>query len=120
MPAASPDGQFIACRYLTEGSSREIAIFPFAGGAPIERLPIPVMDWQKVQWMPEGRALTYIDAAKGVSNIWRYDLASRRSRQLTDFKTDRIFAYAWSPDFKWIACLRGTESRDVTLINNQP
>lgn len=120
MPAVSPDGQFIACRYLAEGSSREIAIFPFAGGAPIERLPIPVMDWQKVQWMPEGRALTYIDSAKGVSNIWRYDLNTRSARQLTDFKTDRIFAYAWSPDFKSLAWLRGTESRDVTLINKQP
>jgi Tol biopolymer transport system component len=120
MPAVSLDGQFIACRYLAEGSSREIAIFPFAGGAPIERLPIPVMDWQKVQWMPEGRALTYIDAVKGVSNIWRYDLGTRSARQLTDFKTERIFAYAWSPDFKWLACLRGTESRDVTVINNQP
>jgi eukaryotic-like serine/threonine-protein kinase len=120
MPAVSLDGQFIACRYLAEGSSREIAIFPFAGGAPIERLPIPVTDWQKVQWIPEGRALTYIDSAKGVSNIWRYDLSTRSARQLTDFKTARIFAYAWSPDFKWLACMRGTESRDVTVINNQP
>jgi Tol biopolymer transport system component len=120
MPAVSPDGQFIAARYLVEGGSREIAIFPFNGGAPIERLPIPVTDWQKVQWMPEGRALTYIDTSKGVDNIWRYDLGTRSSRQLTNFKTDRIFAYAWSPDFKSIACLRGTESRDVTVINNQP
>jgi Tol biopolymer transport system component len=120
MPVVSPDGQFMACRYLVEGGSREIAIFPFAGGPPIERLAIPVMDWQKVQWMPGGRALTYIDAAKGVSNIWRYDLSMQTSRQLTDFKTDRIFGYAWSPDFKQLACLRGTESRDVTVINNQP
>ena len=120
MPVVSPDGQFMACRYLVEGGSREIAIFPFAGGPPIERLAIPVMDWQKVQWMPGGRALTYIDAAKGVYNIWRYDLGTRTSRQLTDFKTDRIFGYAWAPDFKQLACLRGTESRDVTVINNQP
>ena len=32
---------------------------------------------------------------------------------------DQIFAYAWSPDFKQLACLRGTEVRDVTLIINQ-
>jgi Tol biopolymer transport system component len=120
MPIVSSDGQFIACRYLVEGGSREIAIFRSDGGAPIERLPIPIMDWQQIQWMPDGRALTYIDSADGVSNIFSYDLAGRSTKQLTYFKTDdQIFAYSWSPDFKQLACLRGAEPRDVILINNQ-
>jgi serine/threonine protein kinase/Tol biopolymer transport system component len=120
MPVVSPDGQFMACRYLVEGGSREIAIFRFDGGAPVERLPIPVMDWQRIQWEPDGRALTYVDTANGVANIWSYDLAGRSKKQLTDFKTtEQIFAYAWSPDFHQLAALRGTESRDVTLISNQ-
>ena len=118
MPIVSPDGQFMACRYLVEGGSREIAIFRFDGGAPIERLPIPVMEWQRIQWKPDGRALTYVDTVNGVSNIWSYDLADRSKKQLTDFKTtEQIFAYSWSPDFKQLACLRGTETRDVTLIS---
>ncbi|HSP63522.1 MAG TPA: protein kinase, partial [Pyrinomonadaceae bacterium] len=123
MPIVSPDGQFMACRYLAEaGGSREIAIFRSDGGAPVERLPIPVMDWQRVQWTPDGRALTYVyvDTSTGVANIWSYDLASRSKKQLTYFKTDdQIFAYSWSPYFKQLACLRGTEIRDVTLITNQ-
>jgi len=120
MPIVSPDGQFMACRYLEERGSREIAIFRSDGGAPVERTPIPVMEWQHVQWKPDGRALTYVATAGGVSNIWSYDLANRSEKQLTDFKsTDQIFAYAWSPDFKQLACLRGTEIRDVTLITNQ-
>jgi TolB protein len=121
MPVVSPDGQFIACRYLVEGGSREIAIFRSDGGAPIERLPIPVMEWQQIQWMPDGRVLTYVDSTDGVSNIWGYDLAGRSKKQLTYFKTDdQIFAYSWSPDFKQLACLRGSELRDVIIINSQP
>jgi Tol biopolymer transport system component len=120
MPAMSPDSQFMACRYLVEGGARAIGIFSFAGGAPSEPLPIRVMEWQRIQWNPDGRALTYVATDNGVSNIWSYDLATKSTKRLTDFKTtEQIFAYAWSPDFKQLASLRGTESRDVTLISNQ-
>jgi serine/threonine protein kinase len=120
MPIVSPDGQFFACRYLVEGGSREIAIFPLSGGHPIARLPIPVMDWQRIQWTANGRALTYVDTVNGISNIWSYDLASRLPKQLTDFKTDETtFAYAWSPDYKQLACLRGTNIRDVMIFSHQ-
>jgi serine/threonine protein kinase len=119
MPIVSPDGQRFACRYLVEGGSREIAIFPITGGNPIERLPIRVMDWQRIQWTANGRALTYVDRVNGISNIWSYDLASGLAKQLTDFRTDETtFAYAWSPDYKKLACLRGTNIRDVMLFSH--
>jgi serine/threonine protein kinase/dipeptidyl aminopeptidase/acylaminoacyl peptidase len=121
MPIVSPNGQLFACRYLVEGGSREIAIFPVSGGSnPIERLPIRVLDWQRIQWTADGRALTYIDTVKGISNIWRYDLTSRLPKQLTDFKTDETtFAYSWSPDYKQLACHRGTNIRDVIIFSHQ-
>ncbi len=119
MPLVSPDNQFVAYRHYPEGRSPEIAIMPFQGGAPVRELPIPIRDWQRVQWTSDGRALVYIEVADGVSNIWSHDLAGGTKKQLTDFKTDQIFAYAWSPDFKQLACLRGTEFRDVTMISNQ-
>ncbi len=120
MPVVSPDGQFIACRsYDLKAGKRAIAILPFQGGPPIKRLPIPVMDWQRIQWTADGRALTFVDGVTGTQNIWSYDLASQSSKQLTDFKTNLIFAYAWSPDYKQLACQHGTEIRDVAIINNQ-
>jgi serine/threonine protein kinase/Tol biopolymer transport system component len=120
MPVVSPDGQFMTCRNMPDDRTRGIAIFPSSGGAPIEQLPIPVMDWQRLQWTPDGGALTYIASDKGVFNIWSYDRDARSSKQLTNFTTnERIFAYAWSPDFKQVACLRGNETRDVTVIINQ-
>lgn len=120
MPIVSPDGQFFACRYLVAGGSREIAIFPVTGGNPIERLPIPVLDWQRIQWTANGRSLTYVDTVNGISNIWSYDLASRLPKQLTDFKTDETtFAYGWSPDYKQLAIHRGTDIRDVMIVSYQ-
>ena len=119
MPVVSPDNQSIACRTYPPGRAPEISILAMSDGSPIKRLPIPIRDWQRVQWTPDGHALTYINIIDGVSNIWSYDLADGSRKQLTDFKSDQIFAYAWSPDFKQLACLRGTEVRDVTLIINQ-
>ena len=120
MPVVSPDNQFVALRYYPEGRPPEIIIVPFQGGSQIRELPIPVREWQRIQWTPDGGALTYIDAVNGVSNIWKYDLAAGSKKQLTDFKTaDQIFAYSWSPDFKQLACLRGTEIRDVMIISQR-
>jgi len=74
MPVVSPDNQYMACRYYVEnGAPKEIAIIPVQGGLPVRRLPIPGAQFQKVQWIANGRALTYLDMAKGVSNIKSYN-----------------------------------------------
>lgn len=119
MPVVSPENQFIACRYYVEADLRGIAIIPMHGGAPIKLLPIPVMDYQRVQWLANGRALSFVMTVMGTSNIWSYDLDSGSTRQLTDFKDERIFAYSWSPDYKQLACERGSEIRDVIMIKIQ-
>jgi serine/threonine protein kinase len=76
MPAVSPDNQFIACRYDTEPTRQGIAIIPFQGGAPTKLLHIPVRDWQRIQWSPDSRFLSYVDISNGVYNIWTYEIAS--------------------------------------------
>jgi len=119
MPAVSPDNLLMAYRNYPAGAPPEIALMPFPGGPPTHHLPIPIMDRQRLQWTPDSRALTYIQPGNDVSNIWSYDLASGDARQLTNFTSDQVFAYAWSPDFKQLACLRGIEVRDVIMITNQ-
>jgi eukaryotic-like serine/threonine-protein kinase len=119
MPVFSPDNQSIACRYYVDDGVLGIAVLPAQGGAPLQLLRIPVVDWQRVQWSLNGRTLSYIKNTKGVSNIWSYDLDTGSSKQLTDFQTDLIFSYAWSPDNKQLVCQRGANVNDVTLINYQ-
>jgi serine/threonine protein kinase/dipeptidyl aminopeptidase/acylaminoacyl peptidase len=118
MPVFSPDNRFIACRYDLESGSQEIAIIPVRGGPPVKLVPIPVREWQRVQWSANGRALTFINTINGTSNIWSYDLNSGVSKQLTDFQGDQIFAYAWSPDYKQLACERGTRISNVAMISD--
>ncbi len=93
---------------------------PVQGGEPIRRLPIPVMEWQQVQWTADGHALMYVMTVEGTSNIWSYELATGSTKQLTNFIADKIFAYAWSADYTKLACQRGGELADVILISDQP
>src|SRR5438445_219568 len=80
---------------------------------------VSILDFQRVQWTSNGRALTYIKTTNGTSNIWSYDLNGGASRQLTDFKTEKMYAYAWSSDYKQLACERGTDIGDVMIITRQ-
>jgi TolB protein len=118
MPVFSPDSQLIAARYDVESGSRDVAIFPAQGGQPLRRFKVPVQEWQRIQWLPNRRELSYVKNENGYSNIWTYDLYTGETKQLTNFNTDQIYAYAWSPDYKQIACVRGYKINDVTMISN--
>jgi serine/threonine protein kinase/Tol biopolymer transport system component len=118
MPVVAPDNQSIALRYYIQEGRKGIAIIPMQGGAPTKLLPIPIVDWQKVQWTSDGRALTYIETLKGVSNLWSYDISSGDTRQITTFTADEIFSYAWSPDYKQLVCERGAAVSDVTVLDD--
>ena len=121
----SPDGNSIACIYREDepNSPLKIAVFPAAGGEPARifdtvifqdepsRLPPP-------RWTPDGRALTYVVTSGDVSNIWLQPINGDSPRQLTTFKSDRIFAFEWSRDGKKLIVARGMVASDVVLISN--
>ena len=120
----SPDGAQIAFTHNPELTNRwKIAVMPFAGGQPTRIFSpelIVTVDtaFDMVRWTADGRALTYIDTRNGVSNIWAQPLDGSPSKQLTDFKADRIFNFDWSRDGKWLAVARGRVSDDVVLISD--
>ena len=119
-PVISPDGKWIASVYREEkpNSPAGIAITPFAGGEPTKILDVPKSDWGSLRWMPDGRSVSYVVTTGGVSNIWSQPLAGGDAKQMTDFKTERIFWFDWSRDGSQIACARGAETDDVILISN--
>ena len=99
----------------------KFALFPFEGGEPLKLFDLSQpanAGIPQVRWLPDGRAFTYISTRGGVSNIWLQPVDSGGPTQLTNFKTDLIFSFDWSRDGKQFASSRGTEDRDVILINN--
>jgi serine/threonine protein kinase len=116
-PVISPDGKQFACSYWDEQVDTRylIAIIPIEGGTPVKTFDLPT---GMVRWSSDGRALTYIDTQGNASNIWSQPLAGGPPRQLTDWKSDRIFYFAWSPDGKQLALTRGVVTNDVVLISD--
>ncbi|HEX8148056.1 MAG TPA: winged helix-turn-helix domain-containing protein [Pyrinomonadaceae bacterium] len=120
VPRVSPDGRFIACFYRAQVDTySKIAVLPFDGGEPVkvfDRSPTTFVE-AGIRWTPDGRALSFIDNRDGVSNVWLQPLDGSPAKQLTNFTSETIFRFAWSPDGKMIVAERGTETGDIVLIN---
>ena len=71
-----------------------------------------------VHWTSDGSAVLYVRDPAGVGNIWSQPIAGGRPKQLTEFKTDEIYAFDWSRDGKQLALVRGIEANDVVLIRD--
>ena len=62
--------------------------------------------------------ITYVATKNGVSNIWGQPLDGSPVKQITNFKSDHIFRFAWSPDGKALVCERGFFVNDVVLLSD--
>jgi Tol biopolymer transport system component/predicted Ser/Thr protein kinase len=122
LPDVSPDGKWVAFSDEPEPGKVRLIVIPFEGGRPVKSFDVesatPGGSYRQVYWSRDGRALTYVDTRKGVSNIWSQPLDRGAPRQLTDFKSGLIFAFAWSPDGKRVALACGTRTSDVVLMRD--
>ena len=109
----SPDGRWLSGHYNSERGER-VLVVPLGGGA-MQRFPNV---GPNSSWAPDGRALIYADTVGGVSNLVRQSLSGGAPTPITRFTSEKIFAYALSPDQKQLAVVRGRVSSDVVLVSS--
>ncbi len=120
LPVVSPDGQWISAYYRAQPKAPwQIAIIPFNGGPPARTFELPrdVVFQSLVRWTPDGESLAYIVYRDGVSNVWTQSIAAGELKQLTDFKSDQILWFDWSPDGQQLAVSRGTITSDIVMMH---
>jgi Tol biopolymer transport system component len=123
VPAISPDGKLIAFRSVDAADQRiKLSVMSFEDGRllkafDIQPTTIIMGDYKELRWTPDGGGLAYIDTRTGAANIWARPLDGGPERQLTDFKSEQIFKFAWSRDGKHLAVTRGAMMKDVILIS---
>jgi serine/threonine protein kinase len=69
-----------------------------------------------VQFTPDKKAVAYPIRDNGVDNLWVQPLNGSAGHPITDFKSDQIVQFHWSPDGKKLAVLREHSESVVVLI----
>jgi eukaryotic-like serine/threonine-protein kinase len=69
-----------------------------------------------VQFTPDGKSVAYPIHENGVDNIWIQPLDGTAGRQITNFTSEQINSFHWSPDGKSLGILRSHSESDVVLL----
>jgi serine/threonine protein kinase len=125
----SPDGRQVAYGITMAASAggaageQKIALLDLGQeGTPPHLMNADPRTSGAVQFTPDGKAMAYPITVNGVDNIWAQPLDGRAGRQLTNFDTEHIADFHWSPDGKTLGVLRYHIDSDVVLMheNNSP
>jgi eukaryotic-like serine/threonine-protein kinase len=65
---------------------------------------------------PDGKSLAYAIEEKGHANIWVQPLDGSKGHAITNFTSEQIDEFHWSPDGKRLAVVRGDIESNVVLF----
>jgi eukaryotic-like serine/threonine-protein kinase len=71
-----------------------------------------------IAFTPDGKAVAYDIVENGVGNIWAQPLDGSPGHRLTNFTSDRIFTFQFSPDGKLLAVAQQHIVSDVVLLRD--
>ncbi len=126
----SPDGQQLALiAYVSVGdgtgrSEKKIALIdlnpPSASHflTPHPRITVGSLDSGGVLFTQDAKSVVYIIREQGIDNLWQQPLDGSAGHQLTNYTSDHISEFGWSPDGKRLAVNRRAESSDVVLLRD--
>jgi Tol biopolymer transport system component len=123
--SSSPDGKFLAYVLATMPTPEDpypqykVAILePSSKASPPKLIEADErISSGGVSFTPDGKAVAYPIRENGVDNLWLQPLDGSRGRQLTNFDSDQILNFRWSPDGRSLCILRGHTDSDVVLVH---
>jgi len=104
-PAISPDGRWVAYTVTSTdvgaNRRRQDLFLQSVDSAAGRKISVDSLGGRSAKWSPDGRLLAYI-SARGTPQVWIYDPAIRRRRQVTTLSTGAD-GVIWSPTGRMLA-----------------
>jgi eukaryotic-like serine/threonine-protein kinase len=72
-----------------------------------------------MSYTPDGKSVAYIVRDQGVDNIFVQPLDGSPGHQITNFTSEHIAEFQWSPDGKTLAVARAQNTSDVVLLREK-
>ncbi len=120
----SPDGKWMPEILTSTDPGTQVAIHKIALidasanlDAPAKYLDVRADVWRYIGFLPDGKALAYTVVENGVGNIWAQPLDGSKGHMLTNFTSDQINTFQFSPDGKTLAVARRHVISDVVLLH---
>lgn len=116
----SPDGNFLA--YTSYNGSKpntrfSVSVLRASDGGLVNTIEDAKIGAWDFYWAPDGKALDYVSAEDGWTDVWEKPLAGGEPRRLTNFGSGETSDFHWSRDGKRLLVVWGPTSDDVVLLS---
>ncbi len=113
--AISPDEKLFAAEILDKTTRKyHIELRPLEGGKTIKTYDF--LPTRQMSFTPDGKGLAYNLTNGDADQIMFQSIEGGEPHALTDFQTDNIFSFSWSPDGTRLAIIRGKQLNDAVII----
>ncbi|MGA8525292.1 MAG: protein kinase [Candidatus Sulfotelmatobacter sp.] len=100
----------------TQNGKEKVALLDIGSSASRLLDADPRVTRSGVQFTPDGKSVAYAIHENGVDNMWIQPLDGSAGRQITNFTSEQITSFHWSPDGKNLGVLRNHSESDVVLL----
>jgi serine/threonine protein kinase len=120
----SPDGKMLVFFDALDDSTHapgRLVLVPLDAGVNAQpRLLNPDPRFKEFpKFSPDSKSLVYVIRSGGTDNLWMQPLDGSQGRQLTNFQSDAIQYFAYSPDATTLGIMREHSESDVVLIQDK-
>ena len=114
----SPDQTKFA-HFTRIGEKIIIGIKSFPGFEALQEFAPPAgyFAGRDVVWTKDGSSLIYaVEDSNLVGNLWKQPLGGGEPMKLTNYNSEEIFNFGFSPDGSRLAIIRGSWNHDLVLV----
>jgi serine/threonine protein kinase len=113
----SPDGKYLAFQTQpTTGGAVVIKILDFETLQPVKIIERDSRAGGEIRYTSDGKTIGYPIRENGLYALWVSPVDGSPGHRVTEFETDHIADFHWSPDGKTLGLLRTHDDSDVVLL----